>query len=228
MTSPAKDGNPLKFDPELRDMLDKLDTITSYKKFQGWRSSFLSRFESFLVQDGIEYAKGGYKDYCKVMDNYVKSLNKVEQFVESGDLTNERVTVKGRNSLNEMCKQLESAVRETESLIPATGQDEKKRRFTKYQLGAVLIRDGFSEYDKMKYVSEALKKLGENKLSELADKQQLELFASYTSQLQRFCDVMADLGLYEGMFGTKGDYRHILSSELKCPLSRFPFNANCG
>jgi hypothetical protein len=67
-----------------------------------------------------------------------------------------------------------------------------------YSLGAVLIKTGFYEYGVMKYIDEALKDMS-GKLQNAAGKQQHELFEAYAVQVKRFCDVMADLGLYEVM-----------------------------
>jgi hypothetical protein len=79
----------------------------------------------------------------------------------------------------------------------ATGKDEKDRIFINNQLGAVLVCDEFEEYHRIKYVSEVLAKLGtEQYLIEVAP----EPFDASKAQLQRVCDVMADLGLYEGMW----------------------------
>jgi hypothetical protein len=64
-------------------------------------------------------------------------------------------------------------------------------------LGAVLVQDGFSEYDRMKRLNDLLIDMQE-KVSDIADRQQLELFQWYGKKFKNFCDVMADLGLYEG------------------------------
>jgi len=152
-----------------------------------------------LDSDGIDISDAAYKEYSAAMERHVNRLAKVEQFVTEGSLTNEKVSVKGRNALNELCKDLDRIIKATEQLIPSTGADEKKCGFTKYQLGAVLVRDGFSEYERMKDVNDVVTVFRDEKLCDVADKQQLELFTAYGTQLQRFCDVMADLGLYEVM-----------------------------
>jgi hypothetical protein len=97
-----------------------------------------------------------------------------------------------------MCNSLTTLVTEVELLIPSKSQQEKKRGFTKFHLGAVLIRQGFHQYVTMKTIEDALTGIGA-KLEHVADRQQHDLFAGYATQVQRFCDVLADLNLYEVM-----------------------------
>jgi hypothetical protein len=190
--------NPLKFDPELRDLVGQVEHIKKYSKFHRWKGSFLTRFELFLVKDGIDRANAAHLQFKSGMDLISEHVNNVEAFVEKGDLTNEKVTVRGRNSLNEMCKALTTCCDETEALIPSTGAEERQRGYNKYLIGAVLVRDGFTEYDRMKHLNDVLEYLGSEHLTQVADKQQHELFETYEHQFKKFCEIMEDLGLYEG------------------------------
>lgn len=192
------ENNPLKFDPELRDLVGQVEHIKKYSKFHRWKGSFLGRFEQFLIQTGIDRATDAHLKFKSGMDLITDHVNNVEAFVKKGDLTNERVTVRGRNSLNEMCKTLTICCDETEALIPSTGADERCRGYNKYLIGAVLVRDGFTEYDRMKHLNDVLEYLGREHLTQVADKQQHELFETYEHQFKKFCEIMEDLGLYEG------------------------------
>jgi hypothetical protein len=190
--------NPLKFDAELRDMVGQVEAITRYSKFQRWKGSFLTRFEQFLIRDGIDRADGAHSKFKSDMDVMTGHVDNVDAFVRRGDLTNAKVTVRGRNSLNEMCKALTAFCDETEALIPSTGAEERNRGYNKYLIGAVLVRDGFTEYDRMKHLNDVLVHLGGEHLTGVADKQQHELFEAYEHQFKKFCEIMEDLGLYEG------------------------------
>eukprot|EP00980_Cylindrotheca_fusiformis_P015047 scaffold4153_cov91-Cylindrotheca_fusiformis.AAC.1 len=66
-------------------------------------------------------------------------------------------------------------------------------------LGAILVRDNFSEYERMKYVNDTIQVMSDVTLTEVADRVHLEQFANFQTQFNRFCDVLADLGLYEVM-----------------------------
>jgi hypothetical protein len=192
-------GNPLKYDPDLKGLIEKLDSINSYRTFRRWKSSFLRRFESFLAEKGLDPAEQSYKKFSSNMKTFEQAVIKVQKFCEKGDLSAERTTVKGRNSLNEMNTEVVKIIQEEEELAPSTGSQEKKKGYNKYHLGAVLVQDGFSEYERMVRCDEILQELKLGGLKDVADRQQLEEIDNYTIQLQRFRDVMNDLGLYEVM-----------------------------
>ena len=159
------------------------------------------RFEMFLEDEGNAAADAAYRDFSKSMAVFVKMVKKVEDYVESGDLTVEKYfsSVKARNCLNEMAKKMTEVIREKDELIPQTGYKEKQRGYNKFNMGAVLVRDGFEEYGRLTECGDQLKKMKEESLNEIADKQVLGEMENYSDKLQKFCDVMADLGLYEVM-----------------------------
>lgn len=192
-------GNPLKYDPELILLLEKLDSVQSYRQFRRWKASFLRRFREFLEGDGAAPAQASYESYSKNMEGLERKLNQVRKIVDDGNLTVHKTTVKGRNALNEMVNTMTQVTDETESLIPATKADEKRKQFTKYHLGAVLIEDAFMEYDRMLRCNEKTKELLGLGLYHVADRQQLDAMERYDRQIQQFVDVMQDLGLHEVM-----------------------------
>jgi hypothetical protein len=151
-----------------------------------------------LDESGTAQADKVYKEYKAEMDAMCKKLAKVQDFMAKGELSENKKSVKSALALTELCKGLTININDTENLIPGTAREEKTKKFNKYQLGAVLIRDGFEEYERMKFIDESLVVIGKQ-LGDVADKQQHELFEQYSTQVKRFCDVMADLGLYEVM-----------------------------
>jgi len=194
----ASEVNPLKSDPELLGLLKRLDKIHKYKTFQRWKSKFLDRLETFLYEDGMKPAEATCTRFAALLQKVVKSCTKVQDFIDKGDLSSEKKSVKGALSLNEMCNSLTKLVEELGTLIPSKRQEEKLKGFTKFHLGAVLIRQGFHQYVSMKAIEDATAQIGQT-LGDVADRQQHELFAFYAVHVQRFCDVMADLNLYEVM-----------------------------
>ena len=194
----TNESNPLKSDPELVNLLKKLDKVKKYKSFQRWKSKFLERLETFLYEDGMKPAEVSCDDFSAQLKKFVKQATKVQTHIDNGELSDTKKTVKAALSLNEMCKMLTTLVGEVETLIPTVSREEKKKGFTKFHLGAVLIRQGFHQYITMKAIEDALKAIGDE-LQQVADKQQHELFEYYSTMVQRFCDVMADLNLYEVM-----------------------------
>jgi hypothetical protein len=197
-SSIAQEGNPLKDDPFLRKQLIQLDRIKSNRKFEPWKNSFLKRFEEFLERDGVNKAEEAYSDFSKRMSRTVALVNKCEEMNQKGDLTNERATVKGRHALNEMVNDLTVGCAALKELIPGTGTEEEKRGYNKFMLGAILVRDDFSQYEEMKYVNDVIQIMSDETLTEVADRVHLEQFGNFQTQFNRFCDVLADLSLYEG------------------------------
>lgn len=197
-SSVAQEGNPLKDDATLRNQLIQLDRIHSRKKFDPWKKAFLKRFESFLDQSGVQKAQEAYEQLSRDMNRTVSLVKKCEEMNKKGDLTNERATVKGRHALNEMVNDLVVRWGAIKKMVPGTGDEEEVRGYNKFMLGAILVRDDFSEYERMEYVYDTIQVMGEDTLKEVADRVHIEQFANYQIQFQRFCDLLADLGLYEG------------------------------
>jgi hypothetical protein len=186
-------------DPALKEMLDKLDFVKSGRSFKRWKSSFLAKYESFLEQANIDKALVAYKAFSGSMVAFAKQNSVLNKYVDKGELSEEKYTVKGRNSLNEMSKLMTALIRELDDLIPSTGSMEKQRGYNKFHMGAVLIRDDFAEYSNLSACGDVLKHMREVSLNDVADKQILEEMDNYGAKLQKFCDVMADLGLYQVM-----------------------------
>jgi hypothetical protein len=194
-------GNPHKSDDDLKLMLEKLEFIKTAKIFRRWRGSFLNRFEIFLEEDNIVNAQGAYEQFSHSMEAFANQVKKVEAYIESGDLTADRYfsSVKARNCLNEMSKMMASVIEEKDALIPSTVSMENDSGYNKFHMGAVLIRDNFEEYGRLTYYGESLQHMRKVTLAEIIDKQILEQMDNYGAKLKKFCDVMADLGLYEVM-----------------------------
>jgi hypothetical protein len=84
-------------------------------------------------------------------------------------------------------------------MMPATLEEVASLGYSKFHLGAVLIRDGFVEYDRLMICDEILQYLRSKALQAVADRILLDEMEYYHDRLQMFCDVMADLGLYNAM-----------------------------
>jgi hypothetical protein len=91
---------------------------------------------------------------------------------------------------------------------PVTPQIEKKVGYTRFQLGAVLLRNEFQIYEWMMKTSKSMAKLKEDSNLEtyLANKSTSDHSVLLTSilgyvirEIQRFGDVMEDMGLFEGL-----------------------------
>jgi soluble cytochrome b562 len=186
----------IKQDAQIKELLGQLDQIRTARTFNRWKRNFLDRWESFLDNENTMNADKAYKDFSKLMDSFVKMVDDVNAFIDKQELTPDKATVKARNSLNEMTKVMVLVNNEKDALIPQTNTQEKKRGYNKFHMGAVLIRDNFNEYGRLVECKETLQHMRTTSLNDVADKQQLEEMDNYSVKLAKFCEIMADLGIF--------------------------------
>lgn len=196
--SHAKEANPIKNDDELQLLVGKVDKIQKYKTFQRWKGKFLSRFETFLYSKGMDPAEEAANELDYHLNKLVQKTQNVLDHIHQGNLGADKKTVKASLALNEACNRLEEMRQEIEGVVPSLKSDERRKGYSKFHLGATLIRQGFHQYANMKLVEEHVAEIG-TALKDVADRQQHDLFQQYHTQVARFCDVMADLDLYNIM-----------------------------
>ena len=201
------EGNPLKEDAELKHLLLQLDSIDSQREFRRWKVSFLERFEQYLDGNAITMAEERYGRFTLCLGKTSKLVKKLYGFMQKGDMKppNEetgdhgRVSVLARKCLTDLNFQIEDVIDHLTGMLPATHSEEVELGYSKYHLGAVLIRDGFVEYDRLVICDEILQYMRSQALQLIADRVLLDQMEYYHDRLQMFCDVMADLGLYDAM-----------------------------
>ena len=217
-------ANPLKTDAELKRQLNELDEITTRKAFTRWRTSFLARYEQFLEQSGTGQAPPAYAAFCHELDkletvttavqkdlqliegkidnnnNNSSSNNNNSSSTTSSNSPTSHVTVSMRRRFAEWNKLLGEMVIALTSLTPVTLEKEKQYGYTKFQLGALLVRNGFAAYEQLAYCEDMCVLFKEQScLPDIVDRQVLECMEEYQTKLAIFCDIMADLGLYQAM-----------------------------
>lgn len=192
--------NPVKEDSHLRRLLADLEGVDSKRDFTRWKSSFVERFNEFLTTEGQLNAQKRRNDYQRHLTRLVKLVQQLEHHLRTGELSVENSTVKARKCLAEFMKSCTRVSDETNTLIPGTGENARELGYTKFHMGAVLIQDGFEEYDRLSLCSDVLRELRETTdLPVVADKQVLEEMENFVDKFGMFCDVMADLGLKKAM-----------------------------
>ena len=113
---------PLTLDPQLKSLLQELSEITTKTEFNRWRTSFLNRYESFLGTDGVGQAEEQYPKYTTKLNTwYNKLVHKVEQDIETGNITIEHSTAMARTRLLEFKKQTDLIAQATFELTPILG-----------------------------------------------------------------------------------------------------------
>lgn len=195
----SSSSNPLKDDPELRRLLLELDNIDSKKGFRRWRNSFLQLLETYVDEQHCKPAQEKYQGFSDSMGGMSRLVKKLYGHLDAGHLTVERTTVRARKCLSDLQQQLEQVNKNLFGMLPKTNEQEKQLGYSKFHLGAVLVRDGFVEYDRLVICDEILQHMRSNGLAQVADRQVLDNMDHYHDRLGMFCDVMADLGLYKVM-----------------------------
>jgi len=187
----------LEDDPILKDLLKQLDRIETRRGFAKWKNQFLTQFEMHLEGTNVTKASHKYHSFAKRIDRLALLLKTLEGLIRSGDCSTEKCTVKSRQSLSELQKALTGMIEHTQALVPGTLEVEQKAGYTKFDMGAVLVRDGFVEYDRLCICNEILLHMKDIALTEVADRQLLEEMDRYWQKVEAFYQIMGtDLGLH--------------------------------
>lgn len=196
-------ANPVAADPVLQALLRELEDIQAPEqdvRFNRWQTSFLDRLESFLDRIGIEKASAADKAILKNLATFDKALDKVEACVEKGLLkADQNVGVHAQNAVNrlkEECVTMEVRLRK---MAPGSNAEIKECGYDKFEMGAVLVRDGFQVYGHIMKQTYRLQALKTSVLEKVVDRQIVDAITYYQRQIQSLCDVMADLGLMDVM-----------------------------
>ncbi|CAB9500539.1 hypothetical protein SEMRO_86_G045590.1 [Seminavis robusta] len=202
MASPdsGSSWNPIKDEPELKRLLGELDNVNTHKGFDRWKSSFLSAFDSFLDRsDAQQQADRVYNEFGGTIHKLNKVIHQLQGHITRGELSEDAATVKARRCLSELKADATDASDGLATFLPGSGSDKIKTfGYTNYHMGAILISNGFCLYGNLKACDDILMEY-KRLLAEVADRQILDVIANYHHKLQVFCEVMADLGLYNVM-----------------------------
>jgi hypothetical protein len=107
------------------------------------------QFEQHLEGPSISKAGQKYHGFARRLDRLVFLLKSLERLMSDKSISLDKVTLKGRQSLSELQKQLNGMIEHTQALVPGTQEAENAAGYTKFDMGAVLVRDGFVEYDRL-------------------------------------------------------------------------------
>ena len=195
-------ANPLLADPELRKLLASCRNETkTAKEFDKWRKSFLERVDDILKNDdgGVERASQSYARVSAEVDHFGRKVLTLQQMVHNGHITKTTASVRGKKALSEIKDSATQAMFHLIEWMPAVRKDEITLGYTKWQLGAVLVRNGFKIYETMILCRDILFKAKTDCLDHFADRQTLDAIDYYARQIDQFCSVMSDLGLFDLM-----------------------------
>jgi len=186
---------------KLKNMLATADEIASPEHFTYWKDEFLATFQQFLDPDGTATAREADDHMYFQMQRLVKVLVNVKELCGDGQISEDRITVKGRNSLNEMIAEMASLEKDIKRYWPKTQEDEQLVGYTKFELGAILVRDGFRVFAVMVTTKDYAISLRDGPLKgdKFLTPNSRSIMEFYLKEIDSFCDTMADLGMYKLM-----------------------------
>ena len=142
----SSDTNPLNENRKLKSLLEDVEAIDSAEGFNLWRASFLEIYETYLDTDGSDNAEAKYNQFSKSSTGLNKIVKQLQGLVDSGKLSVDNISVKARMSMSALKVKLGKLLEEVMTLMPATEKEVKAGGFTKWHMGAVLVREGFKIY----------------------------------------------------------------------------------
>jgi len=195
----VRNQNPITSDPALTQLLEESKSIKNDEQFKGWKDEFLESYKQFLDPAGVQNAKMSDVRLLKSMEKLAGKVVAVKKLVDEGKISAESQSVMGKRALTNMTDQMAASEQEIARFMPMTGADEEKVGYDKFELGAVMIEDGFHVYEHLKATKDIINDLQENVLSDALPSHQKSIIQFYARQVQSFCDVMADIGLFRLM-----------------------------
>ena len=88
-------------------------------------------------------------------------------------------------------------------MVPDSASEEKKNNnkdgsgFTKYNMGAALVKDGFQEYERLCMCRDTVVVFQVKVVDDVADKRVIKEIDNYGRAIDKFTDIMEDLGLLQ-------------------------------
>lgn len=107
--------------------------------------------------------------------------------------------VQGKRHLTNMTDQMTATEKKITRFLPMTGDKEAAMGYDKFELGAVMIEDGFQVYDHLKNTKNIIVHLQEAILNKVFPANKHSIIQFYLRQIKIFCAVMADLNLFHLM-----------------------------
>ena len=119
--------------------MEEAKSLNTEEQFQGWKTSFLDSYKSYLDPDGVENAKMSDARLLWSTEKLAGTVVSVQALVNDGKISAESQSVMGKRALTNMTDQIAKTEQEISRFMPATIADEEKVGYSKFELGAVLI-----------------------------------------------------------------------------------------
>jgi len=178
---------------------DDANNIDSIEHFQCFKEEFLQTFRDHLDPVGTATAREADEELYDELEVLARACLHTKNLVKEGKITPDSSTVTGQKSINELVTHLKKCETSIENYFPKSKFIEKKVGYTKFELAAVLIRDGFRVYGLMTASKDYLAGLVTEggALSEVLKPNQLTIMMYYFNCLESFFEQLSDLGMYQ-------------------------------
>jgi hypothetical protein len=183
-------------DAKLREFLANADEIESVEHFKYWKDEFLETFRKYLDPEGTASARESDEELYSELERLGKICMKVKEQVREGRITPDSTSVKGQRSISEMISSMATAEGFIKAYWPKTQEEEVICGYSKFELAAVLVRDGFRVYGLMVATRDYVQALSEGPLRDILKPNQKSIIHFYFRSIDSFVDTMADLGMY--------------------------------
>lgn len=211
----------IKADPISNDMIQNLThDVTTEQGFEVWVEAFLERIDDLFGEYGCAKAEEIYSDFRRKVNKLVKVVAKVGSFVNRGDLSYTKQTVKARNTLNEIMDACYTLTLVVENDISPPSGDEKIRGYNKYHMASVFVRTSFREYKKMVLCRDIVWKLRDSVLNAVANTMILDHLNRYERTVGRLQTILTEVGIEK--VEEKVRQLHLASEPPKELLAEFP------
>lgn len=196
-----KDRSQFRGDQKLKDLLASADEITSIEHFMYWKDEFLSTFQTYLDPEETANAREADEKLYIRMQKLAKICLQLKELCENGGISSEAINVRGQRAINEFIAELARSEKSIREYFPKTQEDEAVVNYNKFNLAAVLVRDGFRVYDLMVTTRDYIVNLRDNELNspQILSANHKSIIQYYLKEIDSFCDCLADLGMYKLM-----------------------------
>jgi hypothetical protein len=192
--------NPLVTDDYLQQLLSTVNELDNEASFLSWRKSFVKAYSKYLDPDGVLNAKDSNHRLLKQLTGLANRGLQVKTLIWNGNIRSvDEVTAEGRRALTNLSEELKVTEQSIHEFMPRTSAHEERVGYDKFELGAVLIQDGFHGYDLMVNTRDYLEQTVQTQLEGVVDQNFIKILKYYSNELDSFVEVMEDLGLFNIM-----------------------------
>lgn len=186
-------------DGKFREYLSSTDEIESIEQFKYWKDEFLETFRKYLDPVGTATARESDEQIYFELERAAKTCTNVKTLIREGKIKPDAISVKGQRSISEMISSMAAIEEHIKAYWPKTQEEEEKCGYSKFELAAVLVRDGFRVYGLMVATRDYVEALSEGPLHKILKPNQRSIIRFYFRAIDSFVDTMADLGMHRLM-----------------------------